>query len=278
MPNLRSTKGQAAAETDCENLATDNAIVNDTNLLNRIDEVVQKAVEKAMERERAKMNEELEKREQKLTALIEQKLGTLHDLEVSIDEKIEQLKESQQTIENNKVKVAELTRDLDDLQQYSRRNNIRVFGIPEKPDEETDALVCSIAERIGVGITTQDIDRSHRVGRREPQPSQPRPPSYASAARSNQSTQNPPRPIIVKFISHKAKLAFIRNRRKLKGSKVVVAEDLTKKKATLLSQTSRNEKVSTAWTTDGRIFAMIKTTNGREMRKLITSEETLSNL
>ena len=83
-----------------------------------------------MERERAKMNEELEKREQKLTALIEQKLGTLHDLEVSIDEKIEQLKESQQTIENNKVKVAELTRD--DLQQYSRRNNIRVFGILEK--------------------------------------------------------------------------------------------------------------------------------------------------
>ena len=47
MPNLRSTKGQAAAETDCENLVTDNA-----NLLNRIDEVVQKAVEKALERER----------------------------------------------------------------------------------------------------------------------------------------------------------------------------------------------------------------------------------
>ena len=145
------------------------------------------------------MNEELEKREQKLTELIEQKLGTLHDLEVKIDPKIELLKDSQQTIENNKVKVAELTRDLDDLQQYSRRNNIRVFGIPEKPDEETDALVCSIAERIGVRITSQDIDRSHRVVKRVPLPSQP--PSYASAARSDQTSLNPPLPIIVKFIS-----------------------------------------------------------------------------
>ena len=169
-----------------------------------------------------------------------------------------------------------MTRDLDELQQYSRRNNIRVFGIPEKPDEDTDALVCSIAERIGVRITSHDIDRSHRVGKRMPIPSQP--PSYASAAHSDQSRQNPSRPIIVKFVSHKSKLALIRNRRKLKGSKVVVAEDLTKKKATLLSKTSSHEKVRTAWTTDGRVFAMIKTMNGREMRKLITSEESLLNM
>ena len=227
MPNLRSSKGQAADESDCVNQAAD----NETSLLNRIDEVVQKAVEQAMERERAKMNEEIEKREQKLTELIERKLGNLHDLEVAIDEKIKQLTESQQAIVNNEVKVDELTRDLDDLQQYSRRNNIRIFGIPEKHDEDTDALVCGVAERIGARISSQDIDRSHRVGKRMPLPSQD--PSYASAVQNGQSGQNPPRPIIVKLVSYKSKLAFIRNRRQLKGSKVVVAEDLTRKKATL---------------------------------------------
>ena len=167
-----------------------------------------------------------------------------------------------------------MSRDLDDLQQYSRRNNLRIFGIPEKSDEQTDQLVCGVAEKIGVRITAQDIDRSHRVGKRIQQSTQGD--SYAHAARNGQRSQ--PRPIIVKLISYKSKIAFIKSRRKLKGSGIVVAEDLTKKNASLLSQTLRSEKVQTAWSTDGRIFALIKTTSGKEMKKIITSAAALSNL
>ena len=277
MPNLRSSASQSSSTIDSHD-RVNTTQDNETSLLNRIDGVVQRAVEKAMEKERSRIHDEFEKCEQKLRDLIDQKLGCLHDLEVSVDKKIRQLHDFQKSIDSDREKVSEVTRDLHDLQQYSRRNNIRIFGIPEKPEEDTDALVCGVAEKIGAHITTRDIDRSHRVGRRTPQPTNDtsRDNSYAAVAGSPKD--NSPRPIIVKLISYKSKLAFIRNRRLLKGSGVVVAEDLTKMNAKLLSDTFHHEKVCSAWSTDGRIFATIKTTNGREMRKLITSHKTLSNL
>ena len=70
----------------------------------------------------------------------------------------------------------------------------------------------------------------------------------------------------------------MKNRRKLKGSGIVVAEDLTKQNGELLHKTSKHKKVNSAWSMDGRIFAAVKSTNGRETRKLITSLEDLENL
>ena len=131
MPNLRSSSTQSS--TKDVNSPLDN--VNDTNLLDRIDDVVQKAVEKAMERERLRMKEEMDKREERLTELIEHKLGLLHDLEISIDSKMRQLEEVHRSVEKGEEKVSALSRNLHNLQQYSRRNNVRIFGVPEKAEE-----------------------------------------------------------------------------------------------------------------------------------------------
>ena len=55
----------------------------------------------------------------------------------------------------------------DELEQYSRRNVIRIRGIPEKAGEETDAVIRELVEKkLGVKIAAHDIVRSHRVGRK----------------------------------------------------------------------------------------------------------------
>ncbi|XP_077867097.1 uncharacterized protein LOC144356058 [Saccoglossus kowalevskii] len=52
--------------------------------------------------------------------------------------------------------------EIEDFQQYMRRNNIEISGIPELPDEDTDEIAKKIASAVGVAIQPGDIDISHR--------------------------------------------------------------------------------------------------------------------
>ena len=54
----------------------------------------------------------------------------------------------------------------DDLEQYIRRQNLRISGITENKDENTDSLVVDFVKNtMQIDLDTRDIDRSHRVGR-----------------------------------------------------------------------------------------------------------------
>ena len=68
-------------------------------------------------------------------------------------------------IEDLKVRVVNLEERCDDLEQYSRRNTVRVRGLAETATEDTDGLVGDLAARkLDVKIGTSDGVRSHRVG------------------------------------------------------------------------------------------------------------------
>jgi exosome complex exonuclease DIS3/RRP44 len=122
----------------------------------------------------------------------------------------------------------------DDLEQYSRRNCLRIFGVPESRDENTDQLVVKVAKDIGVDLGLCDIDRSHRVGKK---------------------ISNKHRAIICKFVSHNARQAIYSNKKKLKGSKVHIVEDLTKLRLDLYTKVVKKVGPQNAWTLDGNIYA-----------------------
>lgn len=242
--------------------------------LDRIDTVVQRAVAVAMERERRKLSDDMEKRENNLRELLDEKLASLHDLEVSIDSKLQQLRDIEKSVSDNTTNVNALSNRLDHIEQYSRRNNIRILGVKSTPDEDTDEIVRNVAQQIGVTLTAYDIDRSHRLRRPNNNPHDVQG-SYAGAARNANSS---PPPIIVKFTSYKPKLQMMKNRRKLKGSGTVIVEDLTKKNSNLLFQTSKKTNVKASWTIDGRVFALVKSTGGQEKKKLITGLPDLNSI
>ena len=99
-------------------------------------------------------------------------------------------------------KVAEKDREIlflkdqiDSLEQYSRRNCLRISPVPEVSSESTDDIVKTVAKTIGVTLPDNAIDKSHRVGK-------------VTAGGLNRD-----RPIHVKFTSYKYKEAMMKARR-----------------------------------------------------------------
>ena len=100
--------------------------------------------------------------------------------------------------------VAEKDRDIlffkdqiDSLEQYSRRNYLRISPVPEASTESTDDIVKTVAKTAGVTVPDNAVDRSHRVGK-------------VSASRQTRDL-----PILVKFTSYKYKEAMMKARRGL---------------------------------------------------------------
>ena len=63
------------------------------------------------------------------------------------------------------TKVEKLEYTAEKMEQYSRRNSILIHGLPEVKGEDTDSLVIkTVKEKIGLGISSADIDRIHRLG------------------------------------------------------------------------------------------------------------------
>ena len=52
---------------------------------------------------------------------------------------------------------------LDALEQYGRRQNLEIVGIPVTSNEDTNAIVQEIAELLQVTISSKDISTSHRL-------------------------------------------------------------------------------------------------------------------
>ena len=152
--------------------------------------------------------------------------------------------------------ITELQSNIRHLEQYSRRNSIRIFGVKETAKENTDEIAIDVAKKIGIDLHVNDIDRSHRTGKH---------PEDKSKSRG----------IIVKLCSYRIRQRLITNRRKLKNSGIAIHEDLTVANFELLRVTQTHKKVIAAWTLDGRIIALLPTTGEKPMKHLITCKDDL---
>lgn len=143
-------------------------------------------------------------------------------------------------IEHLKSRVDKSSKCNDDLEQYTRRNSIRVFGIKEVKGEDTDDQVIRVfKDKLGVDVSKGDIDRSHRVGE-QPEPSQDGTVRW--------------RPIIVKFVSYREKRKVYEKKKLLKGTRITIREDLTARRLEVWRAAVGRFGVRNTWTTDGRIM------------------------
>lgn len=164
------------------------------------------------------------------------------------------LKRSSEVIEGLKTalddrdkKIERLEGRIDDLEQYQRRQCLRIFGCTEEEGENTDDIVLKVAEKVGANIEIGDIDRSHRVGR--------------------QQVTGRPRAIIVKFVSYRKRSEVFRSKRNLKGTGITIREDLTRARHQLLREAITKHGVNNVWTQDGVVI--IKEGNAkRRLRSL----------
>ena len=145
-----------------------------------------------------------------------------------------------------KIQMAALQDELDAAEQYSRRNCLVFHGIPEEKGEKTgDKIMEIVHNTLKVdSVTKGDIDRSHRMGKF----------SKPLTGRQTRSSPNQgPRPIIVKFKGYDSRNDVFKVKRYLKGSNILITENLTKKRYELLKDCIKLLGKGNVWTYDGRI-------------------------
>lgn len=161
-------------------------------------------------------------------------------LEVKIEEKfnklIGKLETANKRISSLEKENEELFNKIDKLEQYTRRNSIRIFGVQESENENLlENILDLFNKNMDLSVTPQDVDRCHRTG-------------------SVSANKKKPRALIVKFLSYQHRSAVLKNRSKLKGTKVVVKEDLTRNRVEVLKAASERFGRRNVWSYDGTIF------------------------
>lgn len=187
--------------------------------------------------------------------ILEQKVAGLQMERTSMKEEIEGVKN-----ENKKLKEKmqglerKLEKDSNEHEQYSRRWNLRVFGLKEGPGEDCSEKCLNLFNgHVKVDTRMEDIQVAHRVG-----------PTEEQRAESQSATDQPrprrpgPRPIIVQFASRRVRDQILKKRKILAKSGVSIAEDLTVKNFKLLKRAQEHSATMNAWPANGRIIAQLK--------------------
>ena len=127
------------------------------------------------------------------------------------------LKKDIEVIQTTKPSWAiEIENKLVDLEDRSRRNNLRINGIKEGKNETweecEERVNCFLEEKLDMDTSEIWIERAHRVGEKK---------------------RGQERQIVVQFNSYKNKLDILRNCKKLKGTNFSIFEDFSKETASI---------------------------------------------
>ena len=102
---------------------------------------------------------------------------------------------------NNRIKSLENEIEIlknDNLEQYTRRNSLRISGLPDSDNEDVGQKVLELClQQLQNPVTSSDIDRIHRLGK---------------IGSSN------PRPVLVKFASYGARSSVLKAKSVLRPS------------------------------------------------------------
>ena len=226
---------------------------------------------------------------EELRAILDEKLAPISskmcDTQNSMDlinEKYEEIKnrialneEVQKDINNenealkNQLRIAtkkidDLRATCNDLEHYSRRESVKIRGMPipskragsHSPGENTNLIVTKVAEVIGVDLEIDEISVSHRL--------------KTSKSYHRKNTKSPP--LIAKFVRRNTKEKFYKARKTLytnnivakdlglgyvSTSKISVVESLTVKNKELFQRAYEfkcDHNFQFLWTSSGNIF------------------------
>ena len=156
----------------------------------------------------------------------------------------DQISTSKKELENMEVRLNDVETDHDDLEQYTRKFNLVIHGIPEQKEEDNVENVIKLGQFLEVNLTRGDIDIVHRM-----------------QTKSN----GKPRPIIACFSNYNAKSKLYKARLGLRNvtlqdlgtEKIFINENLTAWRAELFKEARKVRKKchnGKTWPVDGKIF------------------------
>ena len=179
----------------------------------------------------------------------------IDELETEIKNKVKKIQLLENRLEILEEEKESQGKEIDDLEQFSRRNCLLLHGVVETNAECTDDIIIkTCAEELGIDVRQEDLDRSHRLGKVK-------------------RNGNKPRPIIVKFARYAVRNKVFSNKKKLKGKKLLITESLTVYRMKLLDEARQKYGARNVWTYDGRV--MYKENNEISVYKKISGIKNL---
>ena len=178
---------------------------------------------------------------------------TINSLRDEVRSLKSQVADRDNTIAEMRQEIQELQYRNDALEQYGRRNCLRVTGISDT-EEDTTAAVVQLANeilKVDPPIAPQDINNSHRL---------PKP---------RNAPADQPHPIIIRFTRKADRDRVLKERKELKKFnedklvKIYINEDLTTTRARLFAAArnhQKNGRLQQVWTFNGNI--KVKTLTG----------------
>nr|CAI5842944.1 unnamed protein product [Callosobruchus analis] len=146
-----------------------------------------------------------------------------------------------------------LMKKFDQLDQQSRLNNVRIFSLKEQAGEDLEAEIIRLFDsKLDIQIKMEDIVFCKRIGKMR---------------------QGKTRGILLKLANTKLKQRVYNSKKRLKGTGVVMKEDLTENKMKLMEAAIEKTSLRDVWSSMGNVFAM-----KNNVRHLIDSKAALDNL
>lgn len=140
-------------------------------------------------------------------------------------------------IKHHRSENAEIREKLDNMEQQKKRKCLRFYGVTEKVNEDTTQLLCElVTSKMNVDISTGDVAVCYRIGQ--------------------QQENNKPRPIYVKFRSMEISARVYANKKKMNATKIIIREELTRRRHELLIQVAEKVGRRNVWTRKGKIFCI----------------------
>lgn len=202
----------------------------------------------------------------KLDAMNEKVTSELGGMSQSMDYMNKNFEEFKTTVENSKKEIKELKaeqlqlkkenmelakelevmkRNVIEIKQYSRKNNIEIKGLPLAPNENLQTVITEIGNKIGIQIAPSDIDVIHRVPTKD---------------------KNKPN-VIVRFTTHSTRNRILTAAKRLRlstsdfgfehASPIYVNEHLCPESKILLGKATERKKATNwkfLWVTQGKIL------------------------
>ncbi|KAK3097281.1 hypothetical protein FSP39_008330 [Pinctada imbricata] len=234
MSELEDIKRKTVTKTDMKSIVS--SIVND--MLNDAKKVMEKQFD------------DFKKQQDEVRGDLIERIDRLHleneTLKETISAKSKQIREMEVNVKEA-LKIAKRAESKSNFnEQYSRKSNIKIFGVEEKERENTNEVVRSMMKDVAkIDVSESEIVACHRI------------PGGKNGL---------PRPIILKVKNSDVKAKIMRKRSevKSKGHGIRLADDVTRANSILIQKLNDNHHIEQGYYYNGSVFGRMK--SGQKMK------------
>lgn len=212
---------------------------------------------------------DIEKIRETIVSVFKQEI--LKDLERSIEIRVHECV-TQEVTEINST-IQRLVKNMDELkernnsleamldrhEQSSRGLNIRIFGVQQTENEDLQKVILDMFNKVKCVIKPGEIKKCHRIAAKNGEGERQRVTrSNSGGANSNNTIENRPPAVLVRFDTDKPRTIVLKKRKQLLETMGVrIREDLTKYRLSLLAKAVEKFTSKNAWCLHGNVYVKL---------------------